>query len=173
MFVQGIPRPAPSYLLNPPFMNDAADCKNNGRTGFTLTEVMVASALVVVLALMFFESTLFLNRMSYDVKTRLAADAIAYDEVWDLYNARLSWFEDGRYRNLVELYSLPEGVTDVWGGRHGEVLLNRRVTPQPGTGFTTNWVIDVKITWPELSGNRVSTLDYTVNRMRTQRKAFR
>ena len=66
----------------------------SGRSGFTLVETMVASALSLLLALTIFETASFSARAAYDIKSRLAADAIAFDTVWELYNRPLAWLEN-------------------------------------------------------------------------------
>ena len=65
--------------------------KGRGQAGFSLVEVMVASGILLVVVLTIYESVLFCNRVAYDVKSRLAAEAIAFDTAWELYNKQLRW----------------------------------------------------------------------------------
>ena len=150
------------------------------RGGFTLSEVMVASAVVVVLALTFFEAVIFLNRMAYDVKSRLAADAVAFDTAWRTFNRPLSWFEKEGSEfvgGLTTITPLDRSVSDAWGDRSSQVLVRQMVLPQGVPA--TNWVITVNVEWPRASAGagtaRVETFrePYTISRMRTNRRVFR
>ena len=73
-----------------PVPRHAAQSNWSGRAGFTLAETMVASALTLLLVLTIFETARFSARAAYDIKSRLAADALAFDTVWDLYNRQIS-----------------------------------------------------------------------------------
>jgi len=143
--------------------------------GFTLVEVMIASGLTVLLSVIIFESVLFCNRMAYDVKSRLAADAIAYDTAWELFNRQLTWFKAMAGVEAISRWEpLDETLYDVWGARSGEVLVYSEILPE---GLpATNWEVRVKVQWPALSGGGVSTLTrefYEVNRQKTDRNLFR
>ncbi len=142
------------------------------RGGFTLVEVMVASGLALLLTLAIFESVLYCNRLAYDVKSRLAADAIAFDTVWEMFNRQLEWF-DGQVFATSSWTSLDTENYDAWGVNGSQVFVFSAVIPQ---GLPpTNWLLRANVEWPDLSGGGVKTLprDYEVIRARTQRNVFR
>ena len=148
-----------------------------GRAGFSLVEVMVASGILLFLVLTIYESVLFCNRVAYDVKSRLAAEAIAFDTAWELYNLPLPWLK--KYARAP----LPPDVSgwkfvdpedyDVWGARSGEVLVRWMILPQGSP--PTNWVICTNVQWPNGTGGGHSMLpkDFRLERSKTDRNRFR
>ena len=155
-----------------------AQCaKGRGRAGFTLVEVMVASGLLLFLVLTIYESVLFCNRVAFDVKSRLAAEAIAFDTAWELYNLPLPWLKTYAWRPLPPdpsgwKFINPEDY-DVWGARSDEVLVRWMILPQ---GIPpTNWVIHTNVQWPNATGGGHSMLpkDFQIDRAKTDRNTFR
>ena len=141
------------------------------RGGFTLVETMVASGMLLFLVLAIYESVLFCNRVAYDVKSRLAAEAIAFDTVWELYNKQLGWL---RLRAQVAMSGWeivdPEDY-DVWGAREAAVFW----AVQPEGLPPTNWVFRANVMWPNATGGGTSMLprDFVVERSKSERNLFR
>lgn len=141
------------------------------RGGFTLVETMVASGMLLFLVLAIYESVLFCNRVAYDVKSRLAAEAIAFDTVWELYNKQLGWL---RQRAQVAMSGWeivdPEDY-DVWGARETAVFW----AVQPEGLPPTNWVFRANVMWPNATGGGTSMLprDFVVERSKSDRNLFR
>lgn len=151
----------------------------DGRAGFTLTEVMIASGLMMILSLAIFESVLFCSRLAYDIKSRLAADAIAWDAAWDLFNNPLTWFKTAGYSEInsdidgmpldafaFEVCEDPDAYS-AWGDRTEDVRVVRQVLPNGAPA--TNWTIRVKVQWPSLSGGAVGEMSNQVLRARINR----
>ena len=155
-----------------------AQCaKGRGRAGFTLVEVMVASGILLVVVLTIYESVLFCNRVAYDVKSRLAAEAIAFDTAWELYNLPLSWLKKHAVNPLPSdpsgwRFVNPEDY-DAWGGLSDEVLVRWMILPQGSP--PTNWVICTNVQWPNATrgGHSMLARDFQIDRAKTDRNAFR
>lgn len=60
------------------------------RTGFTLVEVMIAMFLVSVAAIIVYTEMLLSYRILARSRARLEAQSIAFDRIWEAYNAPLS-----------------------------------------------------------------------------------
>jgi hypothetical protein len=143
-----------------------------GHGGFTLIEAMMASGIALLLSLTVFEAVLFCNRTAYNVKSRLTADAIAFDMVWDLYNRQLSWLETQAAQPISGWDVVDPAVYDAWGNRSSQVFVFWSVVPE---GLPPRrWVLRSNVIWPDVSGNGVRQLpqDYETARMRTNRKLF-
>lgn len=155
----------------------ATGAKGRGRDGFSLIEVMVASGILLVLVLSIYESVLFCNRVAYDVKARLAAEAIAFDTAWELYNLPLDWLKKYARTPLPPdpsgwKFVNPEDY-DAWGGLSDEVLVRWMVLPQGSP--PTNWVIYTNVQWPNAmgGGHSMLTKDFRIERAKTDRNTFR
>lgn len=149
----------------------ARGAKGRGRAGFTLVEVMVASGLLLVLVLTLYESVLFCNRVAYDVKSRLAAEAIAFDTGWELYNKQLLWLKLRAPVAMAGWEPVDPEQYDVWGDRDAAVfwaILPQGLPP-------TNWVFRTNVQWMNASGGGASMLphDFVIERSRTERNVFR
>lgn len=91
--------------------------------------------------------------MGADIKYRLAADAVAFDLAWDVYNRPLSWFETNTVA-LSNNWKLDVSrMTTVWSTGRSFVLYT--VTPSPLTGVASNWVITTNVKWPPPLGRPV------------------
>lgn len=143
-----------------------------GRAGFTLVETLVASGVAMLLSLTIFETVLFCNRVAYDVKSRLTADAIAFDTVWELYNRPLSWFENQAAQPVSMWEPVDVNVYDTWGDRSGQTFVFWSVTPVGRP--PTRWVLRANVMWPDISVTGVRQLpqDYEIVRAHTNRKLF-
>ena len=141
------------------------------RGGFTLVETMVASGMLLFLVLAIYESVLFCNRVAYDVKSRLAAEAIAFDTAWELYNKQLRWLRQRAPVAMAGWEAVDPEQYDVWGDREAAVFW--AVLPQ---GLpATNWVFRTNVQWPNAAGGGTSMLpqDFVIERGRTERNLFR
>ncbi len=84
------------------------------RGGFTLVEVVFASAIALLLFLSLFETLSVCQRMAANIKWRLAADALAYDLAWDTFNKQVAWFDTNVTSNRAGWYPVPAERTSVW-----------------------------------------------------------
>ncbi len=146
----------------------------SGRSGFTLVETMVASALSLLLALTIFETASFSARAAYDIKSRLAADAIAFDTVWDLYNLQRSWLSENASVSRSGWLPLDTTRYTTWGPRGDQVFVYWEIEPDPAEFPPRRWTLKANVQWPSRSGSGVDTLarDYQVRRERTNRKLY-
>ncbi len=141
-----------------------------GKRGFTLVEVMFASAVAMLLFLSLFETLSVCQRMAADLKWRLAADELAYDKAWEVFNYRTEWFNGCTSASSV-WYEVPSDRTSVWYAG-GKAYYNLSITP---VGLPiSNWVIRTTVKWPLPTGSYASLpQDYRVVRMRNERNLFR
>ncbi|MBP5510532.1 MAG: prepilin-type N-terminal cleavage/methylation domain-containing protein [Kiritimatiellae bacterium] len=113
--------------------------------GFTLVEVMLASAVALLIFLVMFEALFFARRVAAENKLRLAADSLAYDLTVDLFNRDLEWFE---MLNVTQEWTengvLAQGTNTLWTG---EVTYQRSVLPQGSPA--TNWVVTTTLQWTD------------------------
>lgn len=144
---------------------------DSGKSGFTLVEVMFASAISLLLVLTLLESLSVCRRMASNVKWRMAADSIAYDTAWALFNGQTAWFDTNFNQAKARWEAVPAATSSVWyGGQSASVYWS--VTP---VGVpTTKWVIAANVQWP-LAGGKFAKLpkDYVIERHRADRKLFR
>jgi type II secretory pathway pseudopilin PulG len=141
------------------------------KSGFTLVEVMFASAIALFLFLTMLETLSVCRRIAADVKWRLAADAIAYDAAWAMFNQQTAWFDTQFPLAKAQWESVPAEQTSVWYGG-GTASLFWSVTP---VGVpTTKWIITANVQWP-VAGNKFAKLpkDYVIERHRADRNLFR
>ena len=138
--------------------------------GFTLVEVMVASALVLLLFTTLFKTISFCNKSSSNIKWRLAADAIAFDEAWLIFNRQTEWFDTTITAAQAEWVRLDADRTSVWYGDKGAYLF-RSITPH---GIpASNWVIRTSLQWPVAHGGfEQLPSDYEIVRHRCDRRVF-
>ena len=62
-------------------------------SGFSLVELVFTSSIGLMLILVLFESLLFCRRTAADMRCRLAADTLAFDVAWDVFNRQTQWFD--------------------------------------------------------------------------------
>lgn len=141
------------------------------RGGFTLIEVLFASAISLLLLLSLLETLSVCRRMAANVKWRLAADALAYDTAWEYFNEQTSWFDAQFPEAKAKWETVPTERTSVWFDNK-PASLYWSVTP---VGVpTTKWVIRTNVQWP-LPGGGFGILpnDYLIERYRADRNLFR
>ena len=139
--------------------------------GFTLVEVMLASAISLLLLMSLLETLSACRRMAADVKWRLAADALAYDTAWAYFNEQTAWFDERFPEAQAKWETVPADRTSVWFDKQ-LASLYWSVTP---VGVpTTKWIIRTNVQWP-LPGGGFSKLpdDYVIERCRADRNLFR
>ena len=144
------------------------------RGGFTLTEVMFASTISLLLFLTMLETLSVCQRMSSNVKWQLAADAIAYDTVWNKFNEFTTPLE---FSNMYPVYTnrwenVPASESsNVW---YGGGLAQKNWVITPGALPTSNWVIRACVRWPLPGVNKWATNSYyTIERYWINRKLFK
>lgn len=119
--------------------------KKQGNEGFTLVEVLLASAVALLIFLVMFEALFFARRVAAENKLRLAADSLAYDLTVELFNRELSWFEKLNVSDVWEdRGELPQGTNTLWAG---EVTYQRSVLPQGSPA--TNWIVTTSLQWTD------------------------
>jgi prepilin-type N-terminal cleavage/methylation domain-containing protein len=141
------------------------------RGGFTLIEVMLASAISLLLLMSLLETLSACRRMAANVKWRLAADALAYDTAWAYFNEQTTWFDEHFPEAQAKWETVPAARTSVWLDQQ-RASLYWSVTP---VGVpTTKWVIRTNVQWPLPNGG-FSKLpnDYVIERYRADRNLFR
>jgi len=141
------------------------------RGGFTLFEVVFASAISLLLFLVLFEALLFCRRGAANLKWRLAADALAYDVAWETFNRKTSWFEDNYAVDHTEWRTVAEDRTSAWlAGQHATYCLSVLPVGTP----VTHWQIITDVVWPLPDGGwgRLPT-PYVIERHRVERNLFR
>jgi hypothetical protein len=105
------------------------------------------------------------------VKSRLAAEAIAFDTAWELYNKQLLWLRQRAPVAMAGWEAVDPEQYDVWGDRDAAVywaILPQGLPP-------TNWVFRTNVQWPNATGGGASMLpqDFVIERARTERNVFR
>jgi len=138
------------------------------RGGFTLVEVMFASSITILLFMILFETLLTCRRMATAMKWRLAADAIAYDNAYEVFNRPLTWFDEVATNAIGDWVEIPTSRSTAWG--QGQAFAFWSVTPN---GIpATNWTIRTDVSWESLNlsvgGTRLPR-DYELVRHRTGR----
>lgn len=76
------------------------------REGFTLVEVLVASALTSFLFLAVFGSLVFCRKAVAGIRLRAAAECLAADKMDELFNRPLLWFDDIPASGVVQSWDL-------------------------------------------------------------------
>lgn len=145
--------------------------RKKGESGFTLVEVMLASAIGVLAFLVLFESLIVCQHLAAENKWRLAADGIAYDLTMDVFAKPLSWFENTN--NYARLSSeVPRERTSVWYPS-GDVSFTQFVDTTnvfpTASSVADGWVIRTSVQWPGFNGVTRSSPVYQVVRMRAKR----
>lgn len=122
--------------------------RKKGNEGFTLIEVMLASAIALLIFLVMFEALFFARRVAAENKLRLAADSLAYDLTIELFNRELDWFEKLNVsQEWTESGVFEQGTNTVWTGA---VTYQRSVLPQGSPA--TNWVVATTLQWADAYG---------------------
>jgi len=145
---------------------------NSRKRGLTLVELVFASAISLLLFLTLLESLSVCQRMALNVKWRLAADAIAYDTVWEKFNlftTPLS-FSDAYPKATNGWIEVPANQNVGWYAG-GKAYKYWEITP---VGVpASNWVIRSNVRWPIPGGKyATNTAYYVIERYWINRKLF-
>ena len=163
------------------------------RKGFTLVEVLVASALTSFVFIAVFSSLVFCRKAVADIRVRAAAQNLAADKLDELFNKPLMWFVDEvPSTGLVQAWDLvPAALRSAYFGAAaydagntdgsaafsvpGEVRLFYSVIPHGSP--VDYWTITVDASWAMEPGSgsgsgRLSS-PLTMRRYRTKRATFR
>ena len=152
------------------------DCNSTNlrRSGFTLIEVVLASAISLLLFLVLFEALMVSQRMAANLKWRLAADSIAFDKAWEVFNWQLKKFETDVTEDQASWTDVSLDQTSVFISnstmRAAQVMLIIKLNGSP----VSNWVIQTSVRWP-LPGSGSGQLPkyYELTRTRNDRNLFR
>lgn len=141
------------------------------KDGFTLVEVIFASTLTMLLFLVLLETLSVCRRIAADIKWRLAADALAYDVAWDVFNRKTSWFEANATQAQAAWLAVPTNRTSVWV--NGQKAYYYQAVIPVGTP-ATHWQIIADVQWPLPDGGAARlSQPYVVERHRADRNLFR
>jgi len=136
-----------------------ADHIQASKAGFTLVEVMIASALLVIAGIALYGSAISASRMTAMAKDHAAAQGIAFDELWRQYNRPLADFED------ITVATNWSFATDA-NSQFGEDAIVR-IAIFPPTQEEDYWEIQSNLIWPGRAGT--VTNGFSVRRYRTER----
>lgn len=143
---------------------------NSGNRGFTVIEFVIASSIVMLLFLACIETLLFYRRVAADIRWRIAANNVAYDTAWEVFNRPTTWFETvnvatGRWTVVT--------TNQTSAFRSGQAMSLISVTP---VGMpVTHWVIQSDVVWDRLpmGGEGRLAQPLTIERQRVIRNVFR
>ncbi len=143
--------------------------------GFTLIEVVLASALGLMLMLALYEGLLFCRRSAANIRYHLAADAVAFDTVWDVFNRKTDWFDSNVGAGISEWKALPAERSTAFisePGRAPSFFL--QIDPVFSGSSPPHWTITVDVQWPITSGAwRRLPQRFVVDRYRVDRNLSR
>jgi hypothetical protein len=146
--------------------------QENGRPsrkgGFSLVEVLVASALTAFVFVAVFSSLVFCRKAVADIRIRAAAECLAADKMDEIFNKPLLWFADLPSSGLVHSWDpIPDSLQQAYFGfaaydasasdasasfaAPGEVRLFYSVIP--GGTPVDHWAITVDVAWSMNSGS--------------------
>ncbi len=143
-------------------MKRQANSRRFPRAGFTLVEVLVASALTAFVFVAVFSSLVFCRKSVADIRVRAAAECLAADKMAEIFNKPLLWFNDIPAAGLVQSWdAIPAAVRQAYFGNAaynassadssatfsspGEVRLFTSVIP--GGSPVDHWTITVDVAW--------------------------
>jgi hypothetical protein len=137
----------------------------------TIIEVMLASTLSMLVFMSLLETVAIGRRLASDAKYRLAADAIAFDTAWGLFNqyATPQSFSDRWPKPTNGWVEVTADQAPDWHGR-AKAYTYWEITP---VGLpSSNWVIRTNVRWP-LGGTKFATnTNYVIERYWVSRKLF-
>lgn len=138
-----------------------------------MTEVVFASSISLLLFLVLLDTLSFCRRSAANLKWRLAADAFAYDQAWEFFNKKTSWFESEAMFASSEWKPVPEERTTAWlSGQPEPARYNLSITPIGSP--VTHWQISTSVQWPLPEGGwGEMTEPYIIERHRVDRNLFR
>ena len=144
--------------------------------GFSLVELVFTSSIGLMLILVLFESLLFCRRTAADMRCRLAADTLAFDVAWDVFNRQTQWFDT----NASDPADFPirwgwvpaTRATAFAGVSTNDIQCFLSVRPN-GTPITS-WEIMTDVRWRQPNGGWVQLPQpYRLERHRVNRNYFR
>ena len=147
-------------------------CNASRKRGFTLVEVMFASAISLLLFLTMLESLTVFQRMASSAKWQLAADAIAFDTVWEKFNLYTTpqAFSDAFPKATNKWENILAAESGVW---YGNLTAQKYWEVTPIGVPASNWVIRATVRWPLPGVNKWATNSYyTIERYWISRKLF-
>jgi len=125
---------------------------------------------MLLLFLVLFETLIVCNRMAANLKWRLAADSIAFDKVWELFNKQLTEFDAITVKTSNNWEVLSSDKTSVWPNGNAQLYWSIAPCGVP----TTNWVINTNVRWKLPSGETAYLPNaYTLVRSKNKRNSFR
>jgi len=138
--------------------------------GFTVIEFVIASSIVMLLFLACIETLLFYRRVAADIRWRIAANNVAYDTAWEVFNRPTTWFETV---NVATGRWVVVTTNQTSAFQSGQAMSFFSVTPV-GTPIT-HWVIQSDVMWNRLTmgGQGRLAQPLTVERQRVIRNVFR
>ncbi len=145
-------------------------------SGFSLVELVFTSSIGLMLILVLFESLLFCRRTAADMRCRLAADTLAFDVAWDVFNRQTQWFDT----NASDPADFPirwgwvpaTRATAFAGVSTNDIQCFLSVRPN-GTPITS-WEIMTDVRWRQPNGGWVQLPQpYRLERHRVTRNDFR
>jgi len=152
------------------------DCNSTNlrRSGFTLIEVVLASAISLLLFLVLFEALMVSQRMAANLKWRLAADSIAFDKAWEVFNRQLTWFENEVTASQISWTDVSLDQTSAFTSNSKMKAAQVMLWITPNGSPSSNWVIQTSVRWP-LPGSGYAELPkyYELTRTRNDRNLFR
>lgn len=153
------------------FFPSEAGAASRAEGGFTLIEVVFASAIMLLLFLVMLETLFFCSRSAANLKWRLAADALAYDVAWDIFNRKTTWFEANATLPQAEWRQVPAERTSAW--LNGQPAYYCQSIIPVGTP-ATHWQIITDVQWP-LPNGQAARLPHrcVIERHRVDRNLFR
>lgn len=129
--------------------------KNNSRRGVTLVEVMIATALVCVAAIIVYTEMLLAYRTLMRSRARIEAQSIAFDRVWTYYNNT----KITRLPTLAQNVPEASGPTPQWSLLSTNGWVDLSVIPDAAdtNNFIPSWQLIVTVWPPSNSLLRVGT----------------
>lgn len=139
--------------------------------GFTLLEVVLASAILFLAFLMLFDGLLFCRRMAARLKWRLAADAIAQDIAWSVFSRKTEWFQNDAAAVAPGWHVVPAEMSSAWNGSE-EVFYFLAIVPSNSP--PTSWSIETDVQWLTFGGGTARlAVPCRLERHPTERNLFR
>lgn len=142
------------------------DAKKGGRIadksrgGFTIVEVAVASALLLLAGFALYSSVISASRMTEMAKDYTAAQGIAFDTLWELYNRPFSEFE-----NITAATNWTVNPPNVSQLDEDCIV---RVAVFPPSADAPYWEIESNVAWSRQHSSTISN-KFSIRRYRTER----
>ena len=133
--------------------------RNNG---YTLVEVVIAMTLIACTSLLLYGTMTMYYGMIFGARNYMAAESIAFDELWNVYNQPLSYFEP---ITTATNWAVPAPTNSIY---QGTGFVHTAIFP---AADGASWAIQVKFLSPRRVGGVSRTLsnDLFIVRYRTDR----